>query len=139
MGCFEYERQIAALRQGDLRLPAPEEKGLSLYAGRSFLNLEEYVVALEHGYRAVCEVLDLYRKPEMNKKSLYNRGKSQQQMVEKPWSEDACLGYAVMGMRGAGLPPADAVRVLEVMQEAMSLYDLEAAAEAHQAIMEDAY
>lgn len=137
MTCLEWGRQIAALREGELRLVAPGEDGLSLFARGHIDDLREYLIALEHGYRSVCETLDGYRKRERVRPALRAGDKSLQELVENQWSEGACLGYAVMGLRQAGFSPSDAIRVLEAMAEAMELYTLRQAAEAHQAILED--
>lgn len=137
MTCLEWGRQIAALREGKLRLVAPGEDGLSLYARGHLDDPREYLKALEHGYRSVCETLDGYRKRERVRPALRAGDKSLQELVENQWSEGACLGYAAIAMRGAGFTPADTVRVLEAMAEAMELYTLSQAAEAHQAILED--
>lgn len=137
MTCLEWAKQMTALREGKLRLVAPGEDGLSLYARGHFDDLIEYLKALEHGYRAVCETLDGYRKRERVCPTLRAQGKSLQELVDNQWSEGACLGYAVMGLRKAGISPADSVRVLEAMEDAMEVYDLTAAAEVHQALLED--
>ena len=65
------------------------------------------------------------------------RHPDRQQGRGRLWSNGACLGYAVMGLRQAGFSPQDAVCVLEAMQDAMEIYTLEQAAEAHQQILED--
>lgn len=137
MTCLEWAQQMTALREGKLRLAAPGEDGLSLYARGHFDDLIEYLKALEHGYRAVCETLDGYRKRERVRPALRAKAGSLQELVDNQWSEGACLGYAFMGLRQAGISPADSVRVLEAMEDAMEVYDLTAAAEAYQALVED--
>ena len=137
MTCLEWSRQTAALREGKLRLAEPEEDGLSMYARRSIYDLRDYLAALEHGYRRVCEQLDGCRKRERVRPALRAKDKSLQELVNNQWSEGACLGYAVMGLRKAGISPADSVRVLEAMEDAMKVYDLTVAAEVHQALLED--
>ena len=137
MTCLEWAQQMTALREGKLRLVAPGEDGLSLYARGHLDDLREYLKALEHGYRAVCETLDGYRKRERVRLALRAGDKSLQELVEHQWSEGACLGYAAIAMRGAGFKPADTVRVLEAMEDAMEVYTLSQAAEAHQALVED--
>ena len=137
MTCLEWSQQMMALREGKLRLVAPGEDGLSLYARGHFDDLIEYLKAIEHGYRAVCEELDGYRKRERVRPALRAKDKSLQELVENQWSDGACLGYAVMGLRQAGFSPKDAICVLEAMEDAMEIYDLTAAAEAHQALVED--
>lgn len=137
MTCLEWNRQMTALREGKLRLVAPGEDGLSLYARGHFDDLIEYLKALEHGYRAVCQKLDDYRKRERVRPALRAQDKSLQELVDNQWSEGACLGYAVMGLRQAGFSPKDAICVLDAMVDAMEIYDLTAAAEAHQELLED--
>lgn len=137
MTCLEWNQQMKALREGELRLVAPEEDGLSMFARRSVYDLREYLAALEHGYRRVCEELDDYRKRERVCPALRAQDKSLQDLVNNQWSEGAALGYAIMGLRQAGFSPADAICVLEAMEDAMEIYDLTAAAEAHQAMVED--
>lgn len=137
MTCLEWSRQTTALREGRLRLLAPEEDGLSMFARRSVYDLREYLAALEAGYRRICEELDGYRKRERVRPAVRAGDMSLQELVENQWSEGACLGYAVMGLRQAGFSPKDAICVLEAMEDAMQIYDLTAAAEAHQALVED--
>lgn len=99
MTCLEWSRKLGELREGRLRLQAPEENGLSREAGRSFFDLQEYVKALEHGYRRVCEDLDLYRKRERVRGGLRFEGKTVEELLENQRSVEACLGYALMALQ----------------------------------------
>ena len=143
MDNIDWQRQLLALHEGTLRLEEPGESGLTAYASTTLYELRRYVKALECGYRKNYKELAGYRYREgkgtlarlMEAKERLERANAE--LLDRQWSEGACLGYAVMGLRGAGFSPADAVRVLEAMQEAMSLYTLRQAAEAHQAILED--
>lgn len=127
MTCLEWAQQMTALREGKLRLVAPGEDGLSLYARGRFDDLIEYLKALEHGYRAVCETLDGYRRRERVRPALRAKAGSLQELVENQWSDDAALGYAAMGMRSARIRPDQGVLALDAMMEAMEHYSLEEA------------
>lgn len=118
---------MTALREGKLRLAAPGEDGLSLYARGHFEDLIEYLKALEHGYRAVCETLDGYRKRERVRPALRAKAGSLQELVDNQWSDNAALGYAAMGMRSAKIRPDQGVLALEAMMEVMEHYSLEEA------------
>lgn len=116
MTCLEWSRKLGELREGRLRLRAPEENGLSREAGRSFFDLQEYVKALEHGYRRVCEDLDLYRKRERVRGGLRFEGKTVEELLENQRSVEACLGYALMALQREGI---DARPVLDRMRQEM--------------------
>ena len=143
MDNIEWQRQLLSLHEGTLRLEEPGESGMTAYASTTLYELRRYVKALECGYRKLFEELAGYRTREkkgtlarlMNAKERLERANAE--LLDHQWSDGACLGYAAMGMRGAGFPPSDTVRILEAMQEAMSIYTLRQAAEAHQAILED--
>lgn len=143
MDNIDWQRQLLALHDGTLQLEDPGESGLTAYASTTLYELRRYAKALECGYRKLFGELAGYRAREtkgtlarlMAAKDSLERANAE--LLEHQWSEGACLGYAAMGMRGAGLSPADTVRVLEAMAEAMELYTLRQAAEAHQAILED--
>lgn len=134
MDYLEFERELASLHCGQLRLKPPGENGMTEVAFGWIGDLKRYITALETGYRVVCEALDGYRKQERTKYA--TSGKLVRELQKKQWSEGACLGYAVMGLRGANFKPDEAVRVLEAMGEAMELYDLETAARAHQDLID---
>ncbi len=134
MDYLEFERELASLHCGQLRLKPPGENGMTEVAFGWFGDLKRYITALETGYRVVCEALDGYRKQERTQYA--TSGKLVRELQKKQWSEGACLGYAVMGLRGANFKPDEAVRVLEAMGEAMELYDLETAARAHQDLID---
>ena len=136
MTCLEWAKQITALREGKLRLAAPGEDGLSLYARGRFDDLIEYLKALEHGYRAVCETLDGYRKRERVRPALRAGDKSLQELVDNQWSNDAAIGYAAMGMRSARIRPDQAVLALDAMMEAMEQCSLDEAREYERGLRE---
>ena len=136
MTCLEWDRQTAALREGKLRLLAPEEDGLSMFARRSIDNLREYVKALEHGYRKVCEDLDLYRKRERVRPALHAGDVSLQELVENQWSDAAALGYAAMTLIQEGLSPSAAVGILKRMEEIMDDFERSYAAEFHKGLLD---
>lgn len=136
MTCLEWSRQTTALREGRLRLLAPEEDGLSMYARRSFDDFREYVKALEHGYRKVCEDLDLYRKQERVRPAVRAGDMSLQELVENQWSDAAALGYAAMAMIQDGLSPSAVVGVLERMEEIMDAFERSYAAEFHKGLLD---
>ena len=128
MTCLEWSRQIDALRTGELRLLAPEEGGLSQFARGHFDDLKEYTKALEHGYRAVCEKLDGYRKHERTSSVKCGR-KTMGELLANQWSKPAALGYAAMALRQSAMDPMQAIGILELMEELMdgnSLQDAEA-------------
>ena len=129
MRTTEWERQLTELREGKLRLEPPGESGLTIYASSSLFELRQYVAGLEHGYRNIFHELAVYRAKAGNR--------TLKELVDRQWSEGACLGYAVMGLRQAGFSPQDAICVLEAMEDAKQIYTLEQAAEAHQALLED--
>ncbi len=130
MDYLEFERELASLHCGQLRLKPPGENGMTEVAFGWLGDLKRYFTALETGYRVVCEALDGYRKQERVRAATAGR------IAGRMWSEGACLGYAVMGLRGAQFSPDEAVRVLEAMEDAMKIYDLETAARAHQDLIE---
>lgn len=139
MTCLEWSRQMAALREGELRLVAPEENGLSEFARRSIYDLREYVAALEHGYRRVCGIVDGYRKQEKVRPAVRAGDKSLQQLVENQWSEGSCLGYAGMLLMQTGLDGADTRRGLVLLEELLRLYDLDEAAGFYRDILDGKY
>ena len=116
---MEWSRQIDALRTGELRLLAPEEGGLSQFARGHFDDLKEYTKALEHGYRAVCEKLDGYRKHERTSSVKCGR-KTMGELLANQWSDEAALGYAAIALRMAHILPGKAVEVLETMEDVMA-------------------
>lgn len=135
MDMREFERQTQALREGKLRLSAPEASGMSAYASAAVCEMKAYIASLEAGYRTLSAQVDEYRRRE--RINAATSGKIVRELREKQWSPSACLGYAAIGMQEAHLPPADTVRVLEAMEEMMSCVNLDEAAEALQAIKED--
>lgn len=131
---LDFERQLQGLRTGELRLDAPEQSGLTPYAAGSFNEMKRYMTALETGYRALSELVDAYRAEEKRRAKV--RQATAGRLTGPLWSKGAALGYAVMGMRQGAFSPPDMICVLEAMEDAMELYSLEDAAEAHQDLME---
>lgn len=132
---YEFEQQLKGLRKGELRLTPPSEDGLSQCASAGLSEMRRYIAALESGYRELSSLVDAYRSRDKVRKA--TSGKLVRELKGRQWSEGACLGYAAMGMRQADFSPADTVRVLEAMQDAMQSCGLEEAAEAHQALLDD--
>lgn len=134
MDYLEFERELASLHCGQLRLKPPDENGLTEVAFGWIGDLKRYITALETGYRVVCKALDGYRKQERTKYA--TSGKLVRELTAQKWSKGAALGYAAMGMRQAAFSPPDMICVLEAMEDAMEIYSLEEAAEAHQDLLE---
>lgn len=126
----EFEQQLQELRRGELRLEPPEANGLSLFASGGLYEIKQYIAALECAYRLMCEKEDQRQRDERVKAATAGK------IAGRMWSEGACLGYAVMGLRGANFKPDEAVRVLEAMEEAMEVCGLDEAAQAHQDLIE---
>lgn len=132
----EWERELQALRRGELRLSGPDEPNrLAAFASGWMPDLKTYALAMEAGYRALCAEVDARRQKERVEAA--TTGRLIRELGGTQWSPSACLGYAAIGMQEAHLPPADTVRVLEAMEEMMACVNLEEAAEALQAIKED--
>jgi hypothetical protein len=129
MDRIEWEISMDKLRQGKLKLPDPEENGLSQYAGGALFELRQYIKALEQGYRAQAETLRLYR-------AKTSRGDSLGRLMERQWSNDAALGYAAMGMRSAKIRPDQGVLALDAMMEAMEQCSLDEAREYERGLRE---
>ena len=134
MDYLEFERELASLHCGQLRIKPPGENGLTEVASGWTGDLKRYIAALEAGYRIVCEELDRYRRQERIRKA--TSGKLVRELTAQKWSKGAALGYAAMGMRQAAFSPPDMICVLEAMEDAMEIYSLEEAAEAHQDLLE---
>lgn len=134
MDYLEFERELASLRCGQLRLKPPGENGMTEVASGWFGDLKRYIAALEAGYRVKTELLDRYQKQDRIR--VATRGRLVRELTARQWSEGAALGYAAMAMQQAGYSPVDTVRVLEAMQEVMQLNSPEEAAEAHQALLD---
>ncbi len=135
MTCLEWSRQIEALRTGELRLLAPEEGELSQFARGHFDDLKEYTKALEHGYRAVCEKLDGYRKHERTS-SVKCGNKTIAELLANQWSDEAALGYAYLAACMIGLSPDRAVQLLETLGDVMEHYDLDYVKALHRGLVE---
>lgn len=131
---LEFERQLQGLRNGELRMNAPNVGGLSQYATATISEMKRYLFALESGYRALSETVDAYRADEKRRAKV--RAATAGRLAGPLWSKGACLGYAVMGLRQAAFSPADTICVLEAMEDAMEIYGLEDAAIAHQDLLE---
>lgn len=131
---YEFEQQLKGLRKGELRLEPPSEGGLSQCAAAGLSEMRRYIAALESGYRELSSLVDAYRSQDKVRKA--TSGKLVRELKGRQWSEGACLGYAAMGMRQAAFSPADTVRVLEAMEDAMEIYGLDDAANAHQDLLE---
>lgn len=131
MNGFDFSCQLDKLRQGKLELQAMGESGMTAYASTSLYELREYVKALEAGYRVVSQRLKAYR--------ARTSGRSIAELAENQWSEGACLGFAVIGMRMTGLDPAQTVAILDAISEAMEQHSLEEAAKAHQNLLDGAH
>lgn len=131
MNGFVFSCQLDKLRQGKLELQAMGDSGLTAYAATSLYELREYVKALEAGYRTVSQRLTAYRAK--------TGGKTIAELAENQWSEGACLGFAVIGMRMTGLDPAQTVAILDAISEAMEQHSLEEAAKAHQNLLDGAH
>ena len=121
-----WNAQLDRLRQGKLILLPPGENGLSVYANTNLYELRTYLAALEAGYRAQSEMLAAYRG--------HARGKTLGQMVKNQWSDGAALGYAAMALIQVGNTPDQVVGYLELMEEFMDRYGLQAAAEYHNSL-----
>lgn len=134
MDYLEFERELASLHCGQLRLKPPGENGMTEVAFGWFGDLKRYITALETGYRVVCEALDRERIQERTKYA--TSGKLVRELTERQWSDGAALGYAAMALRLTGYTPSAAICVLEAMQEAMEANTLQEAAEVHQALLE---
>lgn len=134
MDYLEFERELEALKQGKLRLKPPGENGMTEVASGWFGDMKRYIAALEAGYRVKCEEVDSYQKEARIRAA--TSGRLVRELKGTPWSQGAALGYAVMGLRQAGFSPQDAICVLEAMEDAMEIYSLDAAAGAHQALLE---
>lgn len=130
----QWERELQALRRGELRLGGPVNS-LAAFASGWLPDLKNYALALEAGYRALCAELDAWR--QKARVEAATTGRLIRELGGTQWSPSACLGYAAIGMQEAHLQPADTVRVLEAMEEMMSCVSLDEAAEALQAIKED--
>ena len=124
MNTNDWAWQLDRLRQGKLRLTPPGESGLGEYSSTSLYELRRYVAALEAGYREVCLRLDGYR--------IRGGGKTVGELVKNQWSAGACLGYAAMALIQVGETPDQTVAYLELMEEFMEEFGLEAAAEFQQ-------
>ena len=136
MTCLEWSRQMSALRAGELRLVAPGEDGLSLFARGHLDDLREYLRALEHGYRAVCEKLDAYRKRERTGSVKCGR-QTMGDLLANQWSKPAALGYAAAALRQSGQNPSQVVGVLELMEELMDEHPRAWAEGVYQEMVED--
>ena len=124
----EFERQLEALRRGELTLEPPEDNGLSRFAGGRLYELREYISALEAGYRLKTGQLEVYRSKA--------RGRSLGELVRDQWSDGAALGYAAMAAIDCGLTPSATVGLLEQMEDIMETVSREAAAEYCQTMKE---
>lgn len=123
-----FRTKLDRLRAGEMSLPPQEQNEIGKHARKHLPDLIEYTAAVEAGYRELTERLAAYRGQA--------KGRTLGQVVRNQWSDGACLGYAVMGLRQASFGPKDTVCVLEAMRYAMELYGLDKAAEAHQKFLE---
>ena len=128
MNGLDFQTQLDKLRQGKLILQQPGESGLTAYASTSLYELRSYVAALEAGYRELTERLAAYRGQA--------KGRTLGQVVRNQWSDGACLGYAAMAMRQAGLTPVATIGILELMETMMQEFSQAEAAEYHQSLLD---
>lgn len=127
----EFEQQISALRQGKLRLEAPEANGLSRFAGGAIYELRQYISAVETGYRVLWGLL------ERNMGKVKAGETTLGELIANQWSDEAALGYAWMAAVQIALPQDKTVMLLEAMGDAMELRDRAYAEEMHRRLIDD--
>ena len=132
MDQMDWTRKLDRLKQGELRLEEPGDSGMTAYANTSLYELREYVKALEQGYRRRGSTISSYRHMEKARELARMKGRSLRELMDEAWSERACLGYAVLGLRQAGLRDGEIERVIEAMRENLQAAGLEDAEGAFQ-------
>lgn len=129
MDSVVFASKLDRLREGKLPLRNPDENGLGKFARQHLDDLQQYVAALEAGYRAQQDRLSAYRGQA--------KGKTLGQIVKSQWSSPAALGYAAAALRGCGIAPSQVVGVLEQMEEIMDDYPREWAEGVYMEMIED--
>lgn len=124
----DFERQISALRSGELVLEAAEHNGLSRFAAGTLYEMRQYISALEAGYRTLTGRLAPYEKLA-NERALGR-------IVKNQWSKTAALGYAAAALRQT-MNPSQTVGVLELMEELMEEYPRDWAEDVYKEMVED--
>lgn len=124
----EFDQQLEALSKGELVLEAPEGNGVTPYANEWLQDLKRYVRALERGYRARGEAMEIYR-TKMGKHTL-------QELLDSQWSDGACKGYLIMALRQAGANRVDIDAGLECLEDCLEIFSMATAAEEAQRYLE---
>ena len=125
MDQMDWTRKLDRLKQGELRLEEPGESGLTAYANTSLYELREYVKALEQGYRRRGSTINAYQHMEKARELARMKGRSLRELMDGAWSARACLGYAIFGLRQAGLRECEIERVIDAMRENLQTVGVE--------------
>jgi hypothetical protein len=120
--------KLNQLREGEMHLQPPGQNEIGKHARKHVQDWLEYTAALEAGYRELTDRLAAYRGQA--------KGRTLGQVVRNQWSDGACLGYAAMAMRQAGLTPTASIGLLELMESMMQEFGLDEAAEYHQDMLD---
>ena len=123
-----FRTKLDRLRAGEMSLPPQEQNEIGGHARKHLPDLMEYTAAVEAGYRELTDRLAAYRGQA--------KGRTLGQVVRNQWSDGACLGYAAMAMRQAGLTPVATIGLLELMESMMQEFSLDEAAEYHQDMLD---
>lgn len=123
-----FRTKLDRLRAGEMSLPPQEQNEIGNHARKHLPDLMEYTAAVEAGYRELTDRLAAYRGQA--------KGRTLGQVVRNQWSDGACLGYAAMAMRQAGLTPTASIGLLELMESMMQEFGLDEAAKYHQDMLD---